>query len=67
MKVCRTLFEDTTTDTSGASRCCRLAPFHAHRPPTGAVVPDGSERRSVGDHRATAARFGVLSQVRRPA
>lgn len=32
MKVCRTLPEDTTTDTTGAFRCCRLAPFHARRP-----------------------------------
>lgn len=29
MLVCRTLPEDTTE----TSRCCRLAPFHAHRPP----------------------------------
>lgn len=32
MKVCRTLPEDTTTETAGAPRCCRLAPLHAHRP-----------------------------------
>lgn len=32
MLVCRTLPEATTTDAPDASRCCRLAPFHAHRP-----------------------------------
>lgn len=32
MKVCRRLSSTTTSDTTASSRCCRLAPFHAHRP-----------------------------------